>query len=931
MIKSLVARWFTLSALLAIALAATANADIPTIPHEKYTLPNGLEVILVEDKRLPLVAVNVWYKVGAANEEPGLTGFAHLFEHMMFAATKHVPRGTADRLLEGAGATDSNGTTNNDRTNYFDTVPANQLELALWIHSDRMGYLLDVLDQQALSNQQDVVRNERRQRVENQPYGVVGEALWHTMFPREHPYHADVIGSHADIQNAKLVDIKRFFKKYYRPNNASLTIVGDIDKARTKALIEKYFGGFARGEPIAPLKLTQPTITAERRVTVKDRVELPKLIIGFHTPATFAKGDADLTILGQLLGTGKASRLYQELVYKQQVAQEVTSFQYSMQQGSVFYMDITAKPGVTADKLLAAVDEQLNLLQTSMVAQAEIDRARNVMETELFGSLQKIGGWGLAERLSYYNFHTGDPGYLAQDIAALRAVTPSSIQAAARAYLKPSQRVVIIGVPGSKELAPEVPIPPPTISKPGEGTESLNTAEPWRATKPAASGELKFALPTPNSFTLPNGLTVMHYRESRFPLVAASIVVRAGNTHNSIQQPGLASFTAALLEEGSKTRGSQQIAEELASLGTSLTVSTSVESTTVSAFSLKRNATRTLQVLADVVRNPAFAQAEIDRLKKRRLGDITLNRSNPQAVAGTAYSAAIFGAAHPLGFDAIGTEASVKAIKRSDVLRFWRSYYQPANIALVLTGDLTVDEARKWAEDAFGNWKGNAVPPHRAVPAKATHARLVVVDIPEAPQSAIRVVTAGPTALADEVPDVEVMNAAFGGLFTSRVNDLLREQKGYTYGTYSRLSNSRTHGHIVIRGSIRADVTGAAISDIFGEIDGVKTKPIRGDEFAKARVSQLLTLPAMFESVGNVASSLAYIYGYRLPPTYFNDFASRVQKVDETVVAKMAEKYLKRDDFKVIVVGDRKSITQQLAPLKLAPQEVRNLEGKVVR
>jgi zinc protease len=919
-----------MSALLVVALFSVmshATSDVPAIPFEKYTLKNGLEVILVEDKRLPLVAVNVWYKVGAANEEPGLTGFAHLFEHMMFAGSRHVPRGAADRLLEGAGVTDSNGTTNNDRTNYFDTVPANQLELALWIHSDRMGFLLDVLDRQALANQQDVVRNERRQRVENQPYGLVAEALWKTLYPADHPYHADVIGSHADIQNANLEDIKRFFKKYYRPNNASLTIVGDIDKARTKALIEKYFGTFNRGEAIAPVKLQAPVLTAERRVTIKDRIELPKVIIGYPTPATFASGDAEMVVLGQLLGTGKASRLYQSLIYRDQLAQEVSTFQYSMQQGSVFYMDITAKPGVAPERLLAAIDVEMARIAREGVTVAEIDRARNVMETELFGSLQKIGGWGLAERLSFYNFHTGDPGYLGKEVAAWRQVTPESIKAAAARFLQSNQRVVVFGVPGAKDLGTPVPTPPPLTSQPGEGAESLHQPEPWRATQPKPAGDLRFALPEAATFRLANGLTVMHHRESRFPLVAMNLVVRAGNLHNPLARPGLASFTSALLEEGTRTRSSQQIAEELASLGTSLSISTADESTHLSAFSLKRNAGKGVAVLADVIRAPAFANAEIERLKKRRLADIALNRSNPQSVASTAFAAAIYGTRHPLGTDAIGTEASVKALNAAAIRQFWQTYYQPANMALILTGDLSLEEARTLAEQAFGSWRGKAVPAARKHSLKTTPARLVTVDVPDSPQAAIRVVTRGPTAVAADLAEVEVMNAAFGGLFTSRVNDLLREQKGYTYGTYSRLVNNRESGFFNIRGSIRGDVTGPALADIMNEIDGLRSRPITGAELDKARVSQQLTLPSMFEAVGSVANSFAYLFAYRLPTDFFNRYAARVQAVDAAIVAGVVDRYMRKDNWRVIVVGDAKALEPQLAPLKLLPRERRAVDG----
>ena len=327
---------------------------------EKYTLPNGLEVILSEDHRLPLVAVNLWYHVGPANEDPGRTGFAHLFEHMMFQGSKHVPGDTHFQLARRAPArSDVNGTTDFDRTNYFETMPANQLELALWLESDRMGYLLDQVDQANLSNQQDVVRNERRQSVENQPYGIVEEALFHQLFPKEHPYYASVIGSHADIQAAKLDDVKNFFKLYYAPNNASLAIVGDIDKAATKALVEKYFGTLKQGQPVPKPSVQTPPITAERRAVVQDRVELPRVYMAWLTPPIFKPGDADADIAATALGGGQSSRLYKKLVYEKQIAQDVSAAQYSLMLGSVFQITATARPGHTAEELEKAIDEEL--------------------------------------------------------------------------------------------------------------------------------------------------------------------------------------------------------------------------------------------------------------------------------------------------------------------------------------------------------------------------------------------------------------------------------------------------------------------------------------------------------------------------------------------------------------------------------------------
>jgi len=342
------------------AKPATAAASTAiSIKFEKYTLPNGLVVILSEDHRLPLVSTNIWYHVGPANELPGRTGFAHLFEHMMFEGSKHAPGNSHFRFLEAAGASDLNGTTDFDRTNYFETLPSNQLELALWLESDRMGYLPDKLDQANLTNQQDVVRNERRQSIENTPYGIVEEAVFHNIFPKGHPYYADVMGSHADIQAAKLEDVRNFFKLYYAPNNASLAIVGDFDSARAKQLVDKYFGPLRRGSPVPKIATVTPPITAERRIVVHDQVELPRVYMAWLTSPIFKPGDADADLASSILGGGKSSRLYKKLVYEKQIALDVSVSQNSLTLGSIFEIVVTARPGHTAAEMEKSIEEEL--------------------------------------------------------------------------------------------------------------------------------------------------------------------------------------------------------------------------------------------------------------------------------------------------------------------------------------------------------------------------------------------------------------------------------------------------------------------------------------------------------------------------------------------------------------------------------------------
>src|SRR5258708_2612174 len=442
------------------AAAKSAPLEVPQLRFEKYKLENGLEVIFSEDHRLPMVAVNLWYHVGPANELPGRTGFAHLFEPMMFEGSRHVPGSSHFHYLEAAGASDINGTTDFDRTNYFETLPSNQLELAVWLESDRMGYLADKLDQANLSNQQDVVRNERRQSVENAPYGIVEEGLFHQLFPKEHPYYGDVIGSHLDVQSAKLEDVRKFFKLYYAPNNASLAIVGDFNPEKARELVEKYFGPLKRGEDVPKIKAHTPAITSERRAVIQDNVQLPRVYMGWLTSPIFKPGDAEADLAATIIGGGKSSRLYKKLVYEKQIAQDVGVNQQSLILGSVFEVQATAKAGVKPEDLEKAINAELDAFRKDGPTAAELARARNVLESRIIAGLETLGGFGgVADRLNSYNHYLGTPDFLAADIARYESATAESIQAFAQGQLNGNQRAVGYGLPGKQHMGAAVATP----------------------------------------------------------------------------------------------------------------------------------------------------------------------------------------------------------------------------------------------------------------------------------------------------------------------------------------------------------------------------------------------------------------------------------------------------------------------------------------
>ncbi len=909
---------------------AAASADIPRIQFEKYSLPNGLEVILSPKRGLPMVAVNLWYHVGPANEDKGRTGFAHLFEHMMFQSSKHVPADAHIRLLEAAGASDLNGTTDYDRTNYFETVPSNQVELALWLESDRMGYLLEKVDQAALSNQQDVVRNERRQSVENEPYGLAEETMVQTLFPAGHPYYGNVIGSHEDIQAAKLEDVKRFFREYYAPNNASLAIVGDFDPAQMKALVQKYFGSLKRGPAVPPIKAETPKITSERRKVVNARVELPRAYMAWLTSPILKPGDADADIAATILGGGRSSRLYKKLVYEKQIAQDVSAQQYSLMLGSIFQIQATARPGHTAEELEKAIEEELALFRSKPAETREIERARNGIETNIIGGLERLGGFGgIADRLNSYNHYLGNPDYLQQDVQRYRGVTAATLQTFARDQLAQSGRVVMHVVPGQPAALSQVATPPASQAAAGEG-EAINADEPWRSEMPKPGAARTLQLATPLSETLPNGLTLILNERRGLPIVAANLVLRTGSDANPLDKPGLANFAAAMLDEGTSTRNALQIADEVAQLGASLGISSSMDATTLSARSLSKNFPATVDLLADVTLRPSFPAEEIERQRASRLAQVIQQRDNPNQVAAQVTAAALYGPQHPYGYSEIGTEAALKSVSRADMEGFWKQNFVPNNAALVVAGDISMSELRAMAEKAFGAWqRGTPAQPALGAPA-TTSARVVIVDKPGSPQTQLRVASIGAPRSSPDFRPMQVMNLALGGLFSSRINMNLREEHGYTYGANSQFSFRRAAGPFQIASGVRTDVTAAAVGEIFKEVRGMVEKPVSADELQKAKDSLANSLPGAFESSANAVGNFSNVFLYNLGLDYYTRYAEQVNAVTTDQTLAVSKKYLVPGSMVVVAVGDRAKIEPELRKLDLGAVEIRDAEGKPI-
>ncbi len=916
------------------AVTAAAPLHISDIPFEKFVMPNGLTVILHEDHRLPLVAVDVWYHVGPLNERPGRTGFAHLFEHMMFEGSEHVGEKAHIKKVEEAGATDVNGTTDFDRTNYFETLPSNQLELGLWLESDRMGFLMEGLDRVKLTNQRDVVRNERRQG-EGRPYHVAHEELMHQLLPKTHPYYGDVMGSHADIEAARIADVRDFHQQFYTPNNATISVAGDIDVAQTKALLQKYFGPIPKGPAVPAVTVETPAITKQRRSTVTDTVQLPQLQIGWLTAPLYTQDDADVYIALMLLGGQKASRLEHRLVYERQVAQSVSCDNDGLKVTGIGTCTVTAKPGVKLEDLEATVWEEVAGLQTKAPTAEEIEAVKAPIETYKISSLQRLGGFGgVADTLEQYDQYTGDPGFLKKDLERGSRSTPAAVRAAAAKYLTKDSAVVVYCLPG-KKVTEDVPRSPadtdanvkiePTYSA------AFETEQSWRKTPPPPGPMPAIHLPVPKRFTLPNGLQVYLVEEHQLPVFNALLVSRAGGEANPAGRPGISAFTAAMLTEGTEKRPATEQARDGQRIGGELNSFSRMDEAAVYIGVLSNRSGDALDLLSDAVTSPAFRDADVDRVRKQRLVGIAQESDNPNAIARRVGPMLLYGD-QPYGQPVAGTEASLKAISRGDLLAFKAAHYGPGNSALIMAGDISSTDARALAERYFGNWSGEAkgaveLPPRPAAP----KGRLVLVDKPGSPQTSLTALGFGISASAPDLQAAETMNYTLGGSFGSRINMNLREEHGYTYGGYSYFNENRAGGTFLAGALVRTDVTAPAAKELLLELHKIQTTPPTDAELKAAKDASIQSLPGMFASTDDIAFSTMGLFLYGRPVDYFARVPDKLRALTAADLTRAAQKELDPSQMVLLAVGDRAKIEDGLKTLNLGPIEHRDALGTPVK
>ena len=868
-----------------------------SISYEKFTLPNGLDVILHEDHSLPVAAVNVWYHVGSKNEEPGRTGFAHLFEHVMFEGSKHH-KGSFFDPLQKVGA-NLNGSTTPDRTNYWENVPSNYLELALWLESDRMGFLLDALDQKAFDIQRDVVKNERRQSYENRPYGMAYLTLQPTVFPAPHPYNWPTIGSQEDLDAAELDDVKDFFRRFYAPSNASIAIAGDIDPDSTRVLIERYFGDLPPGPPINRIRRMDSELNGTASLVLRDRVQLPRLYLVWPTAPAFDEEQPALEVLSAILGDGKSSRLYRSLVYERQTARDVSVYHYGQEIAGEFFIQVTANAGRSLEEIEEIVRQELDTLRQSGPTDHELQRAKNRIESQHVRQLERVGGFGgRADQLNYYNTYTGDPSGINTDLDRYLAVTVEDVRRAAHTAL--GENMVRLTVLPEDQLA--------------AASSALD-----RTAMPDAAPSPTFTPPVPTRAALSNGMRIVVVEKPGLPVVAQGLLLLAGGITDPADKPGIASLTAAMLAEGTATRTSQQISDEMEFLGSQLRASTSREFATLSAETLTSHWQHALEILADVAQNATFPQQEFDRVRSERLTDLSRIADSPQAIAGRASQALLFGAGTRYGHPLSGTETAIKSLSRDDLASHHAACYKPENATLILVGDISRDEVIRQAENTFDGWQpgtaADSASDADGSPADGT-TTIYLADKPGAPQSVIR---SGYLTVPRHHPDylaLNLLNYILGGQFSARLNMNLRQDKGYSYGYMSGIDWLTGPSALTAGGSVQTEVTKESVAETIKEFKEIRgARPVTQEEFDNAVNGILRGLPNQFETHGQVLNQLVRLVAFNLPDDYFTNYADEVSKLTLDDIHRVAEAHIKSAALKIVVAGDAASVGPALSEL----------------
>lgn len=938
-------------ALAAFAFApALSQAQVPAstlvsqvrIPYTQFRLKNGLRVIVHTDRKAPVVAVAVWYNVGSKHEPAGKTGFAHLFEHLMFNGSEHAP-GDYFGPMQQIGATDLNGTTWFDRTNYYQTVPTGALETALFLESDRMGFLLGGIDQAKLDNQRGVVQNEKREG-DNQPYGLVEYAQIEGLFPADHPYGHSTIGSMKDLDSATLKDVREWFTGHYGPNNAVLVLAGDVDAKTARRLVSKYFGAIRRGPEVAPVKVDIPTLPARKDVTLKDRVATTRLYRWWSVPGLNDADATPLAIGAHVLGGLASSRLDNTLVKGEQLAVSVTAQVQQFAQIGIFEVTADVRPGVDPTALSKRLDEILADYIAKGPSADEVQRVAISDVSARIGALEQVGdGGGKAAVLGEGLLYSGTPAHYRDEMAEIAATTPERVRAAMGKWLNRPVFALSV-VPGARDAYIEAGSAAGSKSVRSGGTSApahyvADGAQPAtlsptpavdvdRSTMPAVGSFANVDFPTVETATLSNGIKVHLARRSNLPTVRLTVSFDAGKAADPANAQGTQALMLAMLKEGTASRTSIQIAEAQERLGANIGVGASLDRTSVSLYALTPNLAPSLDLLADVILHPAFDAGELDRVRAGLLTAIAQEQTDPRSLARRAFWPAIYGANHPYGLASSGSgdPAVVAKLTRDDLAAFHKKWLRADTAEIFAVGDVTLAELKAQLEARFGAWPMTRDMPGTkdfSAPLPAPRPRIILVDRPQSPQSMIYGGMILKGKGSDDMLDLIAANEVLGGNFLARINMDLRETKGWSYGAWSLIDRNEHNAAYVIVAPVQADRTGESIAAIRQDIaDFLGPKGISAEELERTVNGSIRELPGGYETSNAVLAQMQKDALFGRPFDFVEGLMTRYTGQTAATLDAAARAAISPGNILWVVVGDKAVVMPQLAKLGLPVETV---------
>ncbi|QWT19260.1 insulinase family protein [Bacillus sp. NP157] len=925
------------------ASAATPSADgIPDIPYKRFQLPNGLTVVVHEDHKAPVVAVSIWYHVGSADEPKGKTGFAHLFEHLMFSGSENH-QGTYFKPFEVAGATDLNGTTWFDRTNYFETVPTTAVDMALWMESDRMGHLLGAIGQKELDTQRGVVQNEKRQG-ENRPYGRVDENVLLNTYPANHPYHHETVGSMVDLDAASLGDVKQWFHDYYGAANTTLVLAGDITEAQAKEKAEKYFGDIPAGPPVPRQQAWITPLEKSTRGIQHDQVAQTRIVRTWIAPQLGTDDAINLDLATTVLGGGKTSRLYQRLVYKDNLADDVSVGISPFALSSQVQLSVDVKKGVDPAKVEAAVADVWNEFLAKGPTDDELARAKVVNRAGFVRGLEKVGGFGgkaviLAEGQVYRN----DPEAYKKDLSRAQAATVASVLGASKNWLgKGSYTLTVLPAPKGFDPAAEDKAVSSLSDAPGRPTAVMPAAKTYTVAKagidrsggvPTVSTFPNLSFPNLQRGKLKNGIEVVLAERHTVPVTQVQLLFDAGYAADQGRKLGTAAFTAQLLDESTKSLDSVAVAERKERLGAIIGSSCSLDTCSVGLNALNSELRPSLELFADIARNPAFKSEDIERIRGQWIAGIAQEKTDSDGLALRSMPPLLYGKHHAYGipFTGSGSEEGIASLTAADLSTFQHDYLRPDNVRILVAGDTTLAQILPQLDAVFGDWTA----PSSAIPKKnigevaaQPKPRVFLIDRPDAPQSLVLAGLLAPSTKAKDAIDLGIANGAFGGSFTSRLNMNLREDKRWAYGAHSILTDAQGQRPVLMYASVQTDKTAESAAEILKESrDVIGAKPLTDEEVEKIRAQRVRALPGSFETTGAVLGAMNGIVIYNRPDDYVQTLKPRIEAVNQKGAEAAISQVMKPDAITWVIVGDLRKIEAPVRALNLGVVEVVDADG----